>query len=710
MDSAADSLLALSNTAAALREGTLPQDDDDRSSSLSELDGELEEDGVEDEDDDLNDDEEADDDEAGDDEDVEGTAQEDTPSRQVPADVDSEAETERLEESPDKLGRKKSFIATPSKLAQPLVVNHSPNERPEIESLTESPMSSPVSSRSDSDDELSDVPADAEAEDPTEAQTHPGSPTKRKREGQETDEEEKSRIRRRRTHSLASDEGRSDRESGREDGPSRGSRDRSAEPAGEAEEGDEEQSEDGDRAQATKGNEQVTGKKRAPPSRLSSRRRGKDDQPQESEQDDDAEAGDESDEAEADDVDTVAKSEEEQVKRMAAMEGLGILEKHFAALRDRLYDERIAAINQELQQLAEPEPSHPEFLRQLEAVRKYRDEKFETEQKLLVYRIGALKNKSVAERSQIHSQYFQEVRDMREKHLERLSEHFYRIQRERFKSDAPIPSYSIPFVTKRSKQIIHQTAYNKEVSILSGIAKYVGFPAAPELAKSSQAELDEDLQKMGVSLDEMTRRRLLTDDQIPAQIRQPRPVHRVTSAFSNISGPAAEEQFLEKNPWANAQHPMHKLGMSRQDSNRSPLPDATYLTPANQQRVAATSSGAVGSASTIAEFPSSQNHTPHENSVKNEQQLSFSYKINSRRQDTASPLDVRRTGQAVPEVETASRENHSSPLTPRPNHGSSPTRPALAMADTIAGRTADSTSIGKTPGITTGPGFGMGRF
>jgi hypothetical protein len=185
---------------------------------------------------------------------------------------------------------------------------------------------------------------------------------------------------------------------------------------------------------------------------------------------------------------------------MQAMESLVALEKHFATLRDRLYDERIAAINHELQLLQESKPAHPELLRQVEVVQKHRDEKFEVEQKLLVYKIGALKNKAVAERSQIHSQYFQTVRDIRERHLERISEHFYRIQRDRFKADSSVPNFSIPFPEKRSQQILQQTAYNKEVSILSGVAKYVGFPAAPELAASKQKDVEDDIQKMGVRL------------------------------------------------------------------------------------------------------------------------------------------------------------------------------------------------------------------
>lgn len=489
MDSAADSLLALSTLATAA-DTTGLQDDDDRSSSLSELDGELDDEGADDAAEDADDDEDED-------EDMDEAPQDNSLDHPIQGDAESEAETERLEESPDKLDRRKSFVATPSKLAQPILVNHSPNERPEIESLTESAISSPISSHDDSDDDLSDAPPDNE--DPIAKQSSQPSPSKRKREEKEKDIEEQNRARRRRTLSGVLVNPKVDHESELEEGPSRESREGTGDAPAEADEQEDavsEEDEDG-----RKGLDKPPGKKRTPPNRVSSRRRGQDEvQDTEQDVDEEADAALESDEPEADDTEVAAKSEEEQARRMAAMDGLSVLERHFAALRDRLYDERIAAINHELQQLAEPTPSHPELLKQLEAVRKYRDEKFETEQKLLVYKIGALKTKSVAERDQVHSAYFQTVRDVRETHLERLSEQFYRIQRERFRSDQVTPNYTIPFSIKRSKQITQQTAYNKEVSILSGVAKYVGFPAAPDLAQSSTKETEDDLAKMGLKI------------------------------------------------------------------------------------------------------------------------------------------------------------------------------------------------------------------
>lgn len=108
-------------------------------------------------------------------------------------------------------------------------------------------------------------------------------------------------------------------------------------------------------------------------------------------------------------------------------------------------------------------------------------------------------NKSLAERAQTHSTFFQRVRDAREKHSSAISKQFYAIQHDRFKTEEISPHHTIPFPTRRSQQIAHQAAYNQEVSVMAGVAKYVGFPAAPSLASARPAEIEEDMEKMGVS-------------------------------------------------------------------------------------------------------------------------------------------------------------------------------------------------------------------
>lgn len=150
--------------------------------------------------------------------------------------------------------------------------------------------------------------------------------------------------------------------------------------------------------------------------------------------------------------------------------------------------------------LAGPNPTHPEYLRQMESVKRHRDTKTHFENTLFQYRVKSLLNKSSAERAQTHSTYFQRIRDTREKHSSAVSRQFYAIQRDRFKTEDISPNQSIPFPTRRSQQIVHQAAYNQEVSVMAGVAKYVGFPAAPTLSGARPTELDEDLDRIGVSI------------------------------------------------------------------------------------------------------------------------------------------------------------------------------------------------------------------
>ncbi|PKX90943.1 uncharacterized protein P174DRAFT_375775 [Aspergillus novofumigatus IBT 16806] len=319
----------------------------------------------------------------------------------------------------------------------------------------------------------------------------------------------------------------------------------------------------------------------------------------------------------ADDGEAAAKLEEES-KRMSAMESLTILEKEFAALRDKIYDERISKLNRELEMLTGPNPTHPEYLRQLECVKRHRDAKIKYEHTLFQYRIQALMNKSLAERAQTHSTYFQRVRDIREKHSSAVSKQFYAIQHDRFKTEELSAQHYIPFPTRRSQQIAHQTAYNQEVSIMAGVAKYVGFPAAPSLAPARPSELEEDLEKMGISFEAR------------APTSHPStnlPRGAMPAMSSNAFRTAAEEAFLEQTPWANPQHPIHHHHhhhhQQQQQHQIPPGPQSrvfenphasSFTTPAAQKRVVDINAPN-GSASTIAEnlsaANSSANNTPY---------------------------------------------------------------------------------------------------
>ena len=167
--------------------------------------------------------------------------------------------------------------------------------------------------------------------------------------------------------------------------------------------------------------------------------------------------------------------------------------------RLRLFDERLARYNEELVMLNQAEPTHPEYLAQMECVDQHRNKKIEYEQTLMKYKLMTLQRTTIADKAQAHSQYMQTLRDIKDRGLEQISKQSFQIQRERRDRIGRVPDYSFYYPAKRSQQIINQTAYNAEVSILSGVAKYVGFPAAPEMHAARPEEVDEDLRNMGVS-------------------------------------------------------------------------------------------------------------------------------------------------------------------------------------------------------------------
>lgn len=167
---------------------------------------------------------------------------------------------------------------------------------------------------------------------------------------------------------------------------------------------------------------------------------------------------------------------------------------------DRLHAERLGAVEAELAMITAPNATHPELLGMIQCITTRRDTKIQQEMKLHHYKMQALKNKTVAERSQLHSQYFQEARDIRENVLYELGKQWYHIQKDRrtwYQEEQDKRMYRFP--AKRSDQVRQQAKYNREVSILAGVAKYVGFPAAPEIEGAKAAELDDDLKAMKVS-------------------------------------------------------------------------------------------------------------------------------------------------------------------------------------------------------------------
>ncbi len=112
------------------------------------------------------------------------------------------------------------------------------------------------------------------------------------------------------------------------------------------------------------------------------------------------------------------------------------------------------------------------------------------------FNLQTLKRWAVARSAQIHAQYFQSVRESREKVLEDLGRQWYQIQQQRRVHANAVPDYGLRFPDSKAQRTKDAIAYNKEVSILAGIAKYEGFPAAPQVKGASSAEMDEDFEEI----------------------------------------------------------------------------------------------------------------------------------------------------------------------------------------------------------------------
>ena len=165
----------------------------------------------------------------------------------------------------------------------------------------------------------------------------------------------------------------------------------------------------------------------------------------------------------------------------------------------RYCDEEIAKLEAELEMLKQPHCVHPEYLAMTKCIDERRAEKTAYETRLLEYKQKNLETITTAERHQMHSQYFQTVRHIREEILEECNQRVFELQKGRRQLGPIETEYMIKLPDKRSDQIRHQTAYNLEVSILSGVAKYVGFPAAPDISALRPSEIEEDLRAMKVS-------------------------------------------------------------------------------------------------------------------------------------------------------------------------------------------------------------------
>ncbi|KAI7378649.1 hypothetical protein KC328_g13778 [Hortaea werneckii] len=250
---------------------------------------------------------------------------------------------------------------------------------------------------------------------------------------------------------------------------------------------------------------------------------------------------------------TAAKTEEQKQQRAQAHSLYEDLAKQFTSFREKLYNERLSGLTAELELLNKADCQHPEYLRQVSCVDARREKQIREANAYYFYRMQSVRQRTLGERSQLHSQYFQTIRELRENVLYELGEDWYNIQKERRQQHQESnDAFIYKFPEKRTDQIRRQAEYNQEVSILSGVAKYVGFPAAPEVGGAKNESMEDDLRAMKIPK-RMPHRQMFYGHQMPPLAAQN---ERLTKEQERL----AHEQFIEQNAWAQPQRLTHHHG------------------------------------------------------------------------------------------------------------------------------------------------------
>ncbi|POR39807.1 Sds3-like protein [Tolypocladium paradoxum] len=288
-------------------------------------------------------------------------------------------------------------------------------------------------------------------------------------------------------------------------------------------------------------------------------------------------------------ADAAAKNIEELERKNAAFKDWTHIEEMFSTFRDRLYKDRLQRLEEEERSLLADEPTHPEYLKMKKCIDDRLNKRLHEINTEFELRMQAHERRAVAQRAQIWSQFFQAMREKREQSLEKLNQQWYEVQSAR-RSAHSLPDYGLLFPKDPAQRVRNAIAYNTEVSTLAGLAKFEGFPAGPELRGASAAEVEADFS----AIDQVRRGR-----QKPLANHHPRDEYHTPTTFPRL-GPAGE-QFIKDTPWANPNHSAHKLyqkptaqpdGRASQPVNAPPPADvrATFDGQATAHRSPALSS------------------------------------------------------------------------------------------------------------------------
>jgi hypothetical protein len=174
------------------------------------------------------------------------------------------------------------------------------------------------------------------------------------------------------------------------------------------------------------------------------------------------------------------------------------IEIDFAKLRDRLYQDKMERFKSELAMCLNG--SHPELQTVYSKIDSHRAEKTKLAELERKYKLESVARKTIAQRTQVHQQFYKQVFDAKNHLLKEITEEWYKINKERRTMDLLVPEYSYK-IPEYTDELVHQRQQlNQEISILVGLNQYYGFPKAPQLKPVEGDELNDDLRAMNIPI------------------------------------------------------------------------------------------------------------------------------------------------------------------------------------------------------------------
>ncbi|KAI8332448.1 Sds3-like-domain-containing protein [Chlamydoabsidia padenii] len=184
-----------------------------------------------------------------------------------------------------------------------------------------------------------------------------------------------------------------------------------------------------------------------------------------------------------------------QQRHKEALEALTHIEVEFARLREKMYEEKMAELNEEAIQIANG--THPELVTLMTEIEEKKDRRIRTAEAWRKYQHGNFQRQFEGAEYQANVQFISRKAAMRRDLLSTTNGKRWRLEDEQNKLNDPLqkPGKLIP----DAPTLRLQKQYKREEAMeLQDIKDAIGFPRAPQVPGSSQQDIRDDLLLLGL--------------------------------------------------------------------------------------------------------------------------------------------------------------------------------------------------------------------